>query len=79
MSENKSNHVPERTCCICGNKKYQKDLFRFVLSEHSEPVFDLKRRLFGRGYYVCSEPECLKKIDLWKKRLLKKKRKRKKS
>ena len=49
-----------RTCVVCRAKRKQNELIRFVLLG-ARPVFDYKRKLFGRGYYVCRE--CLGLLD----------------
>lgn len=74
----KNNEVI-RTCVICKKKTDQKELVRLVLVD-GELVYDMKRKLPGRGYYVCSKKECIEKLSIWKtkrlKRLLKQKKKR---
>jgi len=49
-----------RTCVVCRQRFAQKELLRFVLLG-GRPVFDDKKRVFGRGYYVCRG--CLGLLD----------------
>lgn len=41
----------------CRVKRLQSDLMRFTLQEGSW-VVDLRRRAYGRGAYVCTNPAC---------------------
>lgn len=66
-----AGHVPERTCVICRSKRYKSELIRFVFFGKNV-VIDIKQHLNKRGYYVCSQNECLQKLDKW----FKKKRKK---
>ena len=54
-------HKPIRTCSICKKRNYQKDLIHYKLIK-KEVVFDVKRKLPGRGYYVCNDNICIKKL-----------------
>jgi len=66
----KAGHIPLRTCVICRCKTEQQKFLRFVLMD-KEIVFDLKRKLSARGYYVCDKNECLERIEKWVKRKVK--------
>lgn len=70
----KAGHMPLRTCVACKRKKPQPELMRLVFI-NGEIVFDLQRRLQGRGYYVCDENRCLEDLKQW----LKKRKKRSKT
>jgi len=48
----KDRHVPMRRCVMCRTSQPQADLLRFVRGE-SEYRFDARRRLGGRGTWVC--------------------------
>jgi uncharacterized protein len=67
-----AGHIPERSCVICRKKTCKEELLRFVILE-SEIVFDIKRKVSSRGYYVCNENSCIEKLDKW----IKKKNRRK--
>ncbi|MCK4311660.1 MAG: DUF448 domain-containing protein [Candidatus Cloacimonetes bacterium] len=67
----KAGHVPERTCVICKKKKEQYKLIRFAILD-SEIVFDLKRKITARGYYVCDDNDCMEKLDKWLQKHIKK-------
>ena len=62
-----AKHIPTRSCVICREKREQKQLLRFGIIEE-DIVFDLNKRLTGRGYYVCDENRCIEKLKRWLKR-----------
>ena len=70
----KAGHIPIRSCVICKTKDDQENLIRFAFIKN-EIVFDLKRRIAARGYYVCDNNECLQKLDKWLNKREKKSRK----
>ena len=74
-----STNAPQRSCVICRKKDDKKLLLRFIVLD-KELVFDTKKVLQARGYYVCDENECIEKLTLWKtkrlKRLLKTQKKK---
>ena len=53
--------VPIRTCIVCRSAMPKKELNRIVKSGE-EIFFDKTGRANGRGAYVCSNPECIKKL-----------------
>lgn len=53
--------VPIRTCIVCRTALPKKELNRIVKSGE-EIFFDKTGKANGRGAYVCSNPECLKKL-----------------
>lgn len=53
--------VPIRTCIVCKKALAKKELNRIVKSGE-EIFFDKTGRANGRGAYVCSDPECMKKL-----------------
>ena len=70
----RAGHIPQRTCVICKLKQAKVELLRFIIADH-EAVFDLAKKIPGRGHYVCDKNVCLKKMDKWlKKRFLKNKK-----
>lgn len=44
----------------------------------NEIVYDFKRRLPGRGYYICDDNQCIEKISIWKQKRLKRLQKKQK-
>lgn len=44
---------PVRTCVGCGSRKAQAELTRFVVGPQGGVVADRRRRLPGRGAYLC--------------------------
>ena len=54
--------VPIRTCIVCRTAFPKKELNRIVKS--GEEIFLEKTgKANGRGAYICSNPECLKKLQ----------------
>ncbi len=51
---------PERTCITCRTKKSKSELFRFV-ELNGKVFYDRKKRMNGRGYYICQGRGCLEK------------------
>ena len=72
-----AQHVPERTCVVCRQKRLKKELLRFIIIEDFI-VFDFYQKIQRRGLYVCNDNICIEKIERWKTRYLKILKKRKK-
>lgn len=64
---------PERTCICCRSKKLKADLLRLVIAGNldnkgaapkikSELIFDKKKQIQGRGYYICRQSRCIRKL-----------------
>ncbi len=53
--------IPMRMCTGCGEMKPKRELIRIVKSPEGVIAIDRTGRLPGRGAYVCSSAECLKK------------------
>ncbi|MEG2699758.1 MAG: YlxR family protein [Hungatella sp.] len=53
--------VPLRQCIGCGEMKNKKEMIRVLKTTEGEIVLDATGRQNGRGAYVCSTMECLKK------------------
>ncbi len=62
-----------RTCICCNEIKHKDELYRFTLIK-GEVVLDFYKKLEGRGFYVCKNGDCLKKLN---KKLIEKSMKRK--
>ena len=60
----KADHTPIRTCVICKKKIDQNLLLNFCLMNGSI-VYDIKRVIPVRKYYVCPAEPCLVAIDKW--------------
>lgn len=66
-----SRNYPVRTCVICRNKAEKPSLLSLFIMNRNI-VFDIKNVVKRRKYYVCNGFECLKMIDKWLHRKLKK-------
>ena len=53
--------IPMRQCVGCREMKPKKELIRVVRSPEGAVSLDFKGKLPGRGAYVCSDAECLKR------------------
>lgn len=59
--------INERSCFICRTKNDKKNLFRLVKDNEDNYIFDAKQNKDGRGYYLCKNHECLKRLSKHKK------------
>jgi predicted RNA-binding protein YlxR (DUF448 family) len=64
MSDKSTHHNPIRTCVICRKKDLKKNLLRFVII-NGEPVYDIKKVIAQRGFYVCDDNVCIGKVKKW--------------
>ena len=53
--------VPMRQCLGCREMKPKKELIRVVRSPEGEISLDFRGKKNGRGAYICSNPDCLKR------------------
>ena len=53
--------VPMRQCVGCGEMKSKKEMMRILRTTENEIILDMTGKKNGRGAYICSSPECLKK------------------
>ena len=53
--------IPMRQCLGCREMKQKRELIRVVRSPEGAISLDSKGKMPGRGAYVCSDPECLKR------------------
>lgn len=51
-----------RMCVACRGLFDKKDLRRIVRTPEGKICFDPTGKAAGRGAYICSDPECLKKL-----------------
>lgn len=54
-------HVPVRMCIGCQARRPKRELVRIVRTPEGEVWMDPTGKRSGRGAYICSEVECLKK------------------
>ena len=54
---------PQRTCLGCREVRNKNELVRIVRTPKGEVIVDAKGRANGRGAYICSNAECLRKAD----------------
>lgn len=50
-----------RQCVGCGEMKSKKEMMRILRTTENEIILDKTGKKNGRGAYICSSPECLKK------------------
>lgn len=55
------NKKETRTCIVCRNKDNKNNLIRIAVSEEGV-IIDIEQKIQGRGYYICKNEECLKKM-----------------
>ena len=51
-----------RMCIACRGLFDKKELKRIVRTPQGDVLFDATGKAAGRGAYICSDPECLKKL-----------------
>lgn len=54
--------IPQRQCLGCREMKAKQELIRIVRSPEGEISLDFHGKKPGRGAYLCSDPQCLKRI-----------------
>lgn len=53
-------HTPMRMCIACREMYPQNTMLRFVRDNNSgEVLTDFRKKLFGRGAYICNSRECM--------------------
>lgn len=57
---------PVRMCVICRRKFAKNYLTRHVLGPNGELIADLRKLLPGRGWYCCSDPQCVIRFAMFK-------------
>lgn len=54
------NHVPMRMCVACREMYPQNELIRLVRDNADGEIrFDMDKKLFGRGVYICKNIDCI--------------------
>ena len=56
-----------RTCIGCRNKFHQDKLIRIVRTSNNDVFFDPKKKLEGRGAYICKDIKCFENVVKTKK------------
>ena len=51
-------HIPVRKCICCNERKAQNELIRLVLDSDNEVKLNEKKKLFGKGAYICNSEKC---------------------
>ena len=60
----KKKNIPMRMCIACKEMKPKADMTRVVKNAEGEISPDPTGKAPGRGAYICSGEECLKKLTL---------------
>ena len=58
----KKKNIPMRMCIACRDMKPKADMTRVVKNAEGEIAPDPTGKAPGRGAYICSSDECLKKL-----------------
>lgn len=57
-------HIPYRMCIACREMYPQNELIRIVRDNaDGEVKFDMGKKLFGRGAYICKNKDCIQKAE----------------
>ena len=59
----KKKNIPMRMCIACREMKPKQEMTRVVKSADGEIRLDVTGKAPGRGAYICSDEECLKKLQ----------------
>jgi len=65
----KKAHVPIRTCIGCGRKREKEELLRFTKGTDGVVFVNEKKRINGRGFYLCPDLVCFKMAQKKEKRV----------
>ncbi|MCC8169769.1 MAG: YlxR family protein [Oscillospiraceae bacterium] len=54
-------HIPQRMCIACRKMNPQNELIRIVKDKETGKIsMDTEKKLFGRGAYICKNPDCMR-------------------
>lgn len=54
-------HVPKRMCIACRTMRPQSELIRVVKNNETGKIcLDMKKKMFGRGAYICNNSDCVR-------------------
>jgi len=56
----KEGHVPIRMCVGCRKRRKKEEMVRFKQGEGGILFMDEKKKLNGRGFYLCPDVTCLR-------------------
>ncbi len=56
-------HVPIRMCIGCRKKRKKDEMLQFIKRIDGVVFVNKKRRIDGRGFYLCPDPLCFKKAQ----------------
>jgi uncharacterized protein len=56
----KKGHVPMRMCVGCRKRRKKEEMVRFKQGEGGILSMDEKKKLNGRGFYLCPDLTCLR-------------------
>lgn len=60
--QQRTKHVPQRTCFVCRQKTDKRHLIRIVRTPDAGVVVDATGKKNGRGAYLCDQPLCWDKV-----------------
>jgi predicted RNA-binding protein YlxR (DUF448 family) len=72
MEMGKKKHVPIRMCIGCRRKRKKEEMLRFVQNRDGVVFVDEKKRMNGRGFYLCPDLICFKMVrkkERWRRSL----------
>ncbi len=55
--------IPQRQCMGCRERKAKREMIRVVRGTDGNVSLDFGGKMNGRGAYICSNSECLKKAQ----------------
>ena len=58
----KPKKIPQRQCAGCREMRDKQELLRIVRSPEGEVALDFRGKAAGRGVYLCSSADCLKRV-----------------
>ncbi len=59
----KRGHVPIRTCIGCRKKRKKDEMLQFIKGIDGVVSVNKKKRIDGRGFYLCPDPLCFKRAQ----------------
>jgi len=59
----KKEHVPIRMCIGCRKKRKKDEMLQFIKGIDGVVVVNEKKRIHGRGFYLCPDLLCFKKAQ----------------
>jgi len=59
----KKDHVPIRMCIGCRKKRKKDEMLQFIKGMDGVVFVDKKKRINGRGFYLCPDPICFKRAQ----------------